>query len=75
LEKCSTSSLIEAGIGVGADNILGYAMSFLPEFPQIRAKNLKNKLSPYKFSVAVSMPTLCFPLSFCYRLENKKIYT
>ena len=59
-------------IGVGAGNLWREHIFFARISPHLPEKLLCDKLSPYKFSVAVG--TL-YVLPYCHRLENRKFGT
>jgi len=49
---------------------LGSKEYFARIFPNLPEKFSCDKISPYKFSVAIV--ALCFPLPCCHILENRK---
>jgi len=72
IEKTLWSKTLYRLTDVGAGNFLGVQRIFCQNFPKFAEKLLCDKISPYKFSVAVG--TFYFPLPSCHRLENGKIY-
>jgi len=73
-ERVTLSSDLSVRAPVWEQATFGGAKDILPEFPKFARKtSLSDKLSPYKFSVAVG--ALYLSLSSCYGLENRKIGT